>query len=117
MLATGPALRVTIHLNADISSTTDFLHEEVLMFLRAKGASGATMFRPEAGFGFHHVLHTKGGGRSESHHLPIRIEFTETKEWIDDVLPELLHLVTDGMVEVQETTILKIASQEIGGQR
>jgi PII-like signaling protein len=41
----------------------------------------------------------------------VRIEFIEAQEKVDDLLPSLYLLVTDGLIEVQDTTILKIASR------
>jgi len=109
MLAIGPALRVVVHLNADVSSTHEFLHNDILAFLYENGVAGATVFRPEAGFGSHHRVHTKGAFGSEGQHLPIRLEFIDQREVIERIMPELLRLVTDGMVEAQETTVLKVA--------
>ena len=109
MLDIGRALRVIVHLNADVSSSHEFLHNDILAFLYERRVAGATVFRPEAGFGSHHRLHTKGAPGSEGQHLPIRLEFVDQREVVDRVMPELLLLLTDGMVEVQETTILKVA--------
>ena len=109
MLDIGRAQRVIVHLNADVSSSHEFLHNDILAFLYERGVAGATVLRPEAGFGYHHRLHTKGAPGSEGQHLPIRLEFIDQREVVDRVMPELLLLVTDGMVEVQETTILKVA--------
>src|ERR1700722_9875152 len=109
MFDIGPALRVMVHLNADVSSSREFLHNDILAFLYDQQVAGVTIFRPEAGFGYHHRLHTKGAAGSEGQHLPIRLEFVDQREVVDRVMPELLLLVTDGMVEVQETTILKVA--------
>jgi uncharacterized protein len=105
----GPALRVVIHLNADVSSNHEFLHNDILSFLYEKGVAGATVFRPEAGFGYHHRIHTKGAPGSDGQHLPIRLEFIDRKDVVERLMPDLLPLVTDGMVEMQETTILKVA--------
>lgn len=110
MLEVGPAVKITIHLNQDISSRTDFLHNEILSFLYDQGISGATVIRPYAGFGSHHHLHRVGAGGAEGEHLPVRIEFIDSKETIESLLPELYELVTDGMIEAKDTTILKIAS-------
>jgi hypothetical protein len=55
------------------------------------------------------ALHTKGAPGNDGQHLPIRLEFNDQREVVDRLMPELLLLVTDGMVEVQETTILKVA--------
>jgi uncharacterized protein len=110
MLAVGPATRITIYVNEDTSSRTDFLHSEILSFLHRHGVSGATILKPHAGFGSHRHVHTSGAGPVEGEHLPIRIEFIEKKETIESLLPELYELVTDGLIEATETTILKIAS-------
>jgi PII-like signaling protein len=109
MFDSGPALRVVIHLNADVSSRHEFLHNDILAFLYDQQVAGVTVFRPEAGFGSHHRLHTKGAAGSEGQHLPIRLEFIDRREVVERLMPELLRLVTDGMVEVQETTVLKVA--------
>jgi PII-like signaling protein len=93
MLDIGRALRVIVHLNADVSSSHEFLHNDILAFLYERGVAGATVFRPG----------------SEGQHLPIRLEFIDQQAVVDGLMPELLLLVTDGMVEVQETTILKVA--------
>ena len=116
MFDTGPALRVVIHLNADVSSSHEFLHSEILDFLYERQVAGVTVIRPEAGFGYHHRLHTRGAAGSEGRHLPIRLEFIDQREVVDRLMPELLRLVTDGMVEVQETTVLKVAHQSREGQ-
>ena len=105
----GPALRVMIHLNADASSSHEFLHTDILNFLYERQVAGVTVIRPEAGFGYHHRLHAKGAGGTEGQHLPIRLEFVDRREVVERLMPDLLALVTDGMVEVQETTIVKLA--------
>jgi PII-like signaling protein len=64
-----------------------------------------------AGFGAHHVLHTP---KIEvlAEHLPIRVEFVETVEKVDELLPSLYDMVTDGLIEVQDTIVFKIANKE-----
>jgi PII-like signaling protein len=111
MLVPGAAKRVIIHLNEDTSSAHDFLFNEILDFLYAHGVAGATMIRPAAGFGSHHRLHTAGAGSTEGEHLPVRIEFVETSEAVEAILPSLCELVTDGLVEMQATTIVKSAQR------
>jgi uncharacterized protein len=110
MLTTGPALKVTIHVNADISSRTKFLHEEILQLLFEHGVAGATLLRVQVGFGAHHRLHTEGAAGVEGEHLPLRIEFIESEEAVDAILPALFELISDGVIEPQSTTILKIAT-------
>lgn len=111
MLTRGAATRVIIHVNEDTSAATNFLHTEIFQFLFEKGIAGATMIRPHAGFGSHHQLHVAGGESVEGEHLPIRIEFLDTPETVDAILPALCDLITDGLIETQPTTVVKAAQR------
>jgi PII-like signaling protein len=110
MLQAGPAIRVTIHLNQDTGAARGFLLDELFRFLRNSGVEGATAFRAYAGFGAHHQLHTTGAGDVAGLHLPVILYFIESKEKVESILPELLALVTDGLVEAHPTEILKLAT-------
>ena len=112
MLATGSAKKITIHLNEDTTSRHDFLYNEIFSFLRERGVAGATLIRPVAGFGSHHRTHSTEGGIAEKEHLPVRIEFIETQEAADAILPSLCELITDGLIEAHETTVVKAAVRE-----
>jgi PII-like signaling protein len=109
MLTPGPAQRVVIHLNEDAASEGDFLHLEIVSLLFSEGVSGATVMRGHSGFGSHHRIHTQGDPGSGGEHLPIRVEFVETEETVSALIPKLIELVTDGLIEVQPTTIVHIA--------
>lgn len=109
MLSPGTAKKVTIHLNEDTSAGTDFLYKQIFSLLRTRGIAGATLIRPAAGFGSHHRVHSTDG---DPEHLPVRIEFIETKEAVEALLPSLCDLITDGLIEAQETIILKAAKRD-----
>lgn len=111
MLAKGAAKKVTIYVNEDTQRHLNPLYESILSFLMHKGVAGATATRALAGFGGHGVLHTP---KVEvlAEHLPIRIEFVETAEKVDALLPSLYEMVSDGMIEVQDTTVIKIAMKD-----
>ncbi len=108
MLKKGPAKKVTIFLNEDTQHHMTALHDSIMTFLMHKGVSGATATRAYSGFGSHRSLHTP---KVEvlAQHLPIRIEFVETPEKVDEVLPTLYEMVSDGLIEVQDTTVVKLA--------
>ncbi len=108
MLAPGPAKKVTIYLNEDTQRRHESLYKSIVEFLLRHRVSGATVTRALAGFGSHHVVHTP---RIEAlaEHLPLRLEFIESLEKVDEILPELSDLVTDGLIEVQDTTVIKVA--------
>jgi PII-like signaling protein len=111
MLSRGPAKKVTIYLNEDTQHHIEALHESILTFLLHKGVAGATAFRATAGFGSHRLMHTR---KVEvlAEHLPIIVEFVESAEKVEELLPTLYEMVTDGLVEVQDTNIVKIARKE-----
>ena len=112
MLAAGVAKKVTIHLNEDTTARHDFLYNEIFALLRERGVAGATLIRPAAGFGTHHRMHSTEGDLAEKEHLPVRIEFIETKEAADALLPSLCDLITDGLIEAHETTVIKAAVRD-----
>jgi uncharacterized protein len=109
VLARGPAKKVTIHLNEDTSSRRDFLSREILSLLLAQNVAGATVVRPESGFGSHHRVHTLEGGVDGDHHMPLLIEFIDSEEHVEALLPLLMDLVTDGLIEAHDTMVLKVA--------
>ena len=112
MLAAGLAKKITIHLNEDTAARHDFLYNEIFAFLRERGVAGATLIRPAAGFGSHHRTHSAEGGLAEREHLPVRIEFIETKEAAEALLPALCELITDGLIESQDAVIIKSAARD-----
>jgi PII-like signaling protein len=117
VLAPGPAKKITIHLNADTISRDDFLSNEILALLFEQGIAGATVTRPEAGFGSHHRMHSPGGGIDSDRHMPIRIEFIESQANVEACLPQLEALLVDGLIEAQDTVVLKFAVADKRGVR
>jgi PII-like signaling protein len=111
MLSKGPAKRVVIFVNEDTTYHHGSLYEAILTFLLHKGVSGATATKALAGFGAHHHLHTPNV-EALAEHLPVRIEFIESTERVDALLPTLYEMVSDGLIEVQDTTIIKVARKE-----
>lgn len=109
VLTLGPAKKVTIHFNEDTSSQRDYLSREIVSLLLKQGVAGATVLRPEAGFGSHHRVHSQEGGIDTAQHMPLQIEFIDTEQNIKTLLPLLEELVTDGLIEAQDTVILKAA--------
>jgi PII-like signaling protein len=110
MLTKGPARRVTIFINEDARHHATPLHDAVMTYLMHKGVAGATATRAYSGFGGNQTLHTP---KIEllAEHLPLRIEFVETAEKVEEVLPTLYEMVADGLIEVQDTTVVKHARQ------
>ena len=114
MLTPGSAKKVTIHLNEDTSARSDFLSREILTFLFNRGVAGATVLRPEAGFGSHHRVHSQEGGSDTGQHMPLRIEFVDTPQNVNALLPLLEDMLSDGMIEAHDTVVLKVATGTLG---
>jgi PII-like signaling protein len=111
MLHKGTAKKVTIFINEDTQHHFASLCDSILTFLLHKGVSGATATRAIAGFGAHQSMHTT---KIEvlTEHLPIRIEFIESAEKVEEIMPTLYDMVTDGLIEVQDTNVVKVANKE-----
>ncbi len=107
MLLPGPAKKVCIYLNEDTISHKDFLSREIMEILYERGVAGATVLRPAAGFGSHHHLHHRGSGIDADPHMPVRIDFVESPERVNAILPLLEGLVVDGLIEMQDTIVVK----------
>lgn len=112
MLTKGPAKKVTIFINEDTQRHMTALHDAIMTFLMHKGVSGATATRAYSGFGTHQTMHTPKV-EALAEHLPIRVEFIETQEKVDEVLPTLYEMVSDGLIEVQDTTVVKLARKPV----
>jgi PII-like signaling protein len=111
MLQTGRAKKVTIYINEDIRHHLGSLSDAVLTFLLHKGVSGATATRAMAGFGAHRTMHSSKI-EALAEHLPIRVEFIDSAETVDALIPELSAMVSDGIIDVQETEVVRVARKE-----
>jgi uncharacterized protein len=112
MLRPGLAKKVTIHLNEDTASKSDFLYTEIFSFLFDRGVAGASLIRPEAGFGSHHRVHDSELGHGAGDHMPVRIEFIESAERVARLMPDLCDLLSDGLIEAHDTMIYKAAARQ-----
>jgi PII-like signaling protein len=106
MLKSGPAKKVTIYVGEDHQYHGQSVYAAILDFLFYRGISGATVTRGIAGFGADHHLHTTRIERL-TENLPIKIEFIESPDKVDELMPKLHELVGTGLIEAQDTTVLK----------
>ena len=106
MLQSGPAKKVSIYVGEDQQYHGNSLYAAILDFLFFRGIAGATVTRGIAGFGGDHHLHTTRILRL-TENLPIKIEFIESVERVNEVLPKLHEMAGTGLIELQDTTIVK----------
>jgi PII-like signaling protein len=105
MLTSGKAVKVIIYLSDGARHHGVPVYSSILDFLFHSGVAGATALKGVAGFGAAHRMHS-AHILEISDDLPVRIEFIETREKVDAVMPELEKRVGSGLIEVQETTII-----------
>lgn len=108
MLSAGKAVKVSIYLSEGSTHHGVATSSSILDFLFYRGVSGATVLKGVAGFGADHHIHSSSVVEI-SDHLPIKIEFIESREKVNELLGKLEDLAGTGMIEVQETTVAKPA--------
>ena|SRR5664280_317983 len=110
MLQAGKALKVSIYLSEGSRHHTTASEASILDFLLRHGVCGASVFKGVAGFGADHHLHSVSFVEL-SDHLPIKVEFIETQEKVDELMSKLVELAGTGMITLNETMVVKPASK------
>ncbi len=108
MLSAGKAVKVSIYLSEGSKHHGVPTYSSIIDFLFYRGVSGATVLKGVAGFGADHRMHSSSSVEI-SDHLPIKIEFIECREKVDELLGKLEELAGTGMIELQETVVAKPA--------
>jgi len=108
MLTAGKAVKVSIYLSEGSTHHGVSTYASILDFLFYRGVAGATVLKGVAGFGADHHIHSSSFVEI-SDHLPLKIEFIESREKVDELLGKLESMVGTGMIEIQETSIAKPA--------
>jgi PII-like signaling protein len=111
MLERGPAKRLIVTVNEASRWHGRSLYNALLELFQHKGLAGATVSRGIAGFTGHGAVHTINIVDLSSD-LPVRIEIVDTAEAIERVLPDVYDMVDKGLVEMQDTTVIKFATGE-----
>jgi PII-like signaling protein len=113
VLKQGPAKKVCIYVSEDRQYHGNAVYAAILDFLFYRGVAGATVIRGISGFGADHHLHTTRILRL-TEDLPIKIEFIEEAEKVDALLPKLFEMAGTGLIDVQDTEIVKPAGPSKG---
>jgi PII-like signaling protein len=108
MLSAGKAVKVSIYLSEGSTHHGVPTYSSILDFLFYRGVSGATVLKGVAGFGADHHMHSSSIVEI-SDHMPLKVEFIESREKVDELLGKLVELAGTGMIELQETTVAKPA--------
>jgi PII-like signaling protein len=106
MMKAGPAKKVSIYVGQDHQYHGESVYAAILEFLFYHKVSGASVTRGIAGFGADHHMHTDRI-LVLTENLPMKVEFIETQEKVEELLPKLHEMVGTGLIEIQDTTIVK----------
>lgn len=111
MLKAGPARKVTIYVGEDHQYHGQSLYTAILDFLFYHQVAGANVFRGMAGFGADHHMHSTRILRL-AENLPVKIEFIENADKVEELLPKLQEMTGTGLIEVLDTMVVKPAEVE-----
>ncbi|HYT69291.1 MAG TPA: DUF190 domain-containing protein [Vicinamibacterales bacterium] len=106
MLQQGHAKKVTIYVGEAVKHRHEPVFIAVLNYLFYHNVANATLTRGAGGFGADHRMEMARLVES-SFNLPVKIEFIEERAKAEEILPKLLEIVEEGLVEIHDTTILK----------
>jgi uncharacterized protein len=87
------------------------LYQAIVERVRERGLAGATVIRGIEGFGADSRIHTARILRL-SEDLPILIEIVDSEERIDEILPMLDEMVSEGMVTLEAVEVIAYRSSK-----
>jgi PII-like signaling protein len=82
------------------------LYEAIVLKARELHLAGATVLRGPMGFGANSRLHTAKILRL-SEDLPMVIEIVDAKEKIDELMPHIDQMVSEGLVTLERVQVIK----------
>jgi CBS domain-containing protein len=106
------AKRVRIYINESDQTGMFPSPMRIVEFLRKHNAAGATVLRGGAGFGGSGRIHTVNIVDLATD-LPVIIEWVDSVERVEHLLPELLSMVTPGLVTVEDLVVTLCASHPV----
>lgn len=81
------------------------LYEAIVRVARERGLAGTTVLRGIEGFGSHSRVHTSKILRL-SEDLPIVVEIVDRAEKIQEILPVIDEMVTEGLITVEKAHVI-----------
>jgi CBS domain-containing protein len=105
MALEGKGKRVRIYLNEGDRVGHQSTDIAVLTFLRRENAAGATVFKAVEGFGGQRKIHTPGPV-DVAQPLPLVIEWIDSEERVERLLPGVKELVPRGLITVDPTEVV-----------
>lgn len=108
---TEKAAKLRIYVGEGNRHGHDALYSAIVRVLRERGIWGATVFRAMMGYGKKNAIH-QARVFTLSQDLPMIIEAIDREEKINAVLPEIASMVKDGLITLEDVTIVTKMTQE-----
>ena len=89
------------------------LYETIVLEARRRGMAGATVLRGIMGFGADSRMHTAKILRI-SEDLPIIVEIVDKPERIAEFLPELDHMIQEGLITLERAKVIAYRNSREG---
>jgi PII-like signaling protein len=106
MRLSGPARRLTVFIGEDDQWHHKPLYTEIVHRARAAGLAGASVFRGLEGYGASSRIHTTRI-LSLSQDLPLAVVIVDSAERIEQFLPQLDELVSEGLVILDDVDVIR----------
>lgn len=106
MKITGQARELRIYIGESDQYKGRPLYQAIVRLLKEQGLAGATVMRGIEGFGANSRIHTANILRL-SEDLPLVIVTVDSKEKIDQVLPSLNEMISQGLVTIHDIEVIK----------
>jgi PII-like signaling protein len=106
MKSESTALLLTIYINSGDHHHGTPLYAAIVHLCHECGIAGATVFRAMEGYGSSGRLHTTRL-LELGEKLPVRIEVVDSRERIEDLLPQLDTMVSQGLITIAEVRARK----------
>ena len=110
MRLAGAAQRLTIFFGESDRWHHHALTSEILHRAHRAGLAGASVFRGTSGFGASRLVHTTRV-LSLSDDLPMAVVIVDTAERIQQFLPQLDELITEGLVIIDDVDVIRYAAR------
>jgi PII-like signaling protein len=91
------------------------LYEAIVLKARELHLAGATVLRGPMGFGASSRVHTVKVVRL-SEDLPMVIEIVDSREKIDELLPHLDEMVTEGLITLEKVQVIQYRACDPGAK-
>ena len=107
---TGKAKRLRIYIGESDRRKNKPLFEAIVLKAKELDMAGATVYRGLMGYGANSRIHTAKIVDLSSD-LPIVVEIVDSVEYIEQLLPYLNEVVTQGLVTIEDVDIIKYDHQ------